>query len=136
MLGDALLYAASRATSSAVDSISRHIIWYIIAAIFLICGLVYSLIVAFWLLEPRFGALHAGAIIAAGCAAVGLICLVVPSAVTRLQRSDAADASPVSATIAAVNEEAAEAVDYFGALQVVGTAFMLGLHTARKLKGT
>jgi len=42
--------------------------------------------------------------------------------------------SPVSTAVAAVDEEAKQAVDYFGALQVVGTAFLFGLGAARRLR--
>ena len=42
--------------------------------------------------------------------------------------------SPVATTVAVVDEEAKEAVDYFGALQVVGAAFLFGLGAARRLK--
>ena len=39
-----------------------------------------------------------------------------------------------STTVAAVDEEAKQAVDYFGAVQMVGAAFLFGLGAARKLK--
>lgn len=135
MLGDALLYAASRATSNAVDSMSRNATWYIIATTFLICGLVFGLVLAFWLLEPEVGAFLAAAYIAAGCALVGVVCLLVPTLARWLEAATPQSESPVAATMAVVDEEAREAVDYFGALQVVGSAFMLGVGTARRLKG-
>jgi hypothetical protein len=40
----------------------------------------------------------------------------------------------VSTAVAAVDEEAKEAVDYFGALRVVGAAFLFGMGAARRLK--
>jgi hypothetical protein len=43
-------------------------------------------------------------------------------------------ASPVATTAAAIDEEAKQAVDYFGALRLVGAAFYFGLGAARKLK--
>jgi hypothetical protein len=134
MLGNALLYAASRATSSAVDNISRYAMWVVVASVFLVCGLVFGLLVAFWLLEPEVGTLNAAGLIAIGCAVAGLICLAIPGLVAWVQRVRKPPESPVAATVAVVEEEAREAVDYFGALQVVATAFMLGLGTARRLK--
>ena len=38
MLGDAVLYAASRATSTAIENVSRRATWTAMAAAFLICG--------------------------------------------------------------------------------------------------
>jgi len=134
MLGDAVLYAASRATSTAIDNIERRAIWAATAAAFLICGLVFALIVAFWLAESRVGSLYAAGTIAAGCIAVGLCCLAMPWAIERFERVRKRQTSPVAATAAVVNEEAKEAVDYFGALQVVGAAFLFGLGAARRMK--
>jgi len=134
MLGDAVLYAASRATSTAIDNIERRAIWAAMAAAFLICGLVFALVVAFWLAEPRVGSLYAGGAIAAVCIAVGLCCLAMPWVIERFERMRKRQTSPVAATAAVVNEEAKEAVDYFGALQVVGAAFLFGLGAARRMK--
>ena len=44
------------------------------------------------------------------------------------------NAAPVATMVAAVDEEAREAVDYFGALRVIGAAFLFGLGAARRLK--
>jgi len=134
MLGDAVLYAASRATSTAIDNIERRAIWAAMAAAFLICGLVFALIVAFWLAEPRVGSLYAAGAIATACIAVGLGCMAMPWVIQRLERMRKRQTSPVAATAAVVNEEAKEAVDYFGALQVVGAAFLFGLGAARRMK--
>jgi hypothetical protein len=40
----------------------------------------------------------------------------------------------MSTAVSAVDEEAKQAVDYFGAMQVVGTAFLFGLGAARRLR--
>jgi hypothetical protein len=134
MIGNAVLYAASRATSNAIENVTRRMTWTVLAATFLLCGLVFGLMLAFWLVEARIGALHAAAAIALACAGVGLVCLVMPSLIewfeTRLKRQGSA----VATTAAAVDEEAKEAVDYFGALQVIGAAFLFGLGAARRLK--
>jgi len=134
MLGDAVLYAASRATSTAIDNVARRAIWVAAAGVLLSCGLVLALIVTFWVTEPFVGAVNAGALIAAGCIAIGLGCLLMPWLIERIEHLRSKRTSPTAATVAVVKEEAQEAVDYFGALQVVGAAFLFGLGAARRLK--
>jgi uncharacterized membrane protein YqjE len=134
MLGDAVLYAASRATSTAIENVSRRATWTAMAATFLICGLVFVLVLAFWLAEPQIGALRAAAAIAAACVVIGIGCLGMPWLIERVEQMRRRQASPVAATVAVVDEEAKEAVDYFGAMQVVGAAFLFGLGAARRLK--
>lgn len=134
MLGDAVLYAASRATHTAIENVSRRAAWIGLAAAFLLCGLVAALVVAFWLAERYVGPFNAAAAIAAGCLVVGFICLSVPSIVERIEASRKQRRSASETTAAVVQDEAKEAVDYFGALQVVGAAFLFGLSAARRLK--
>ena len=89
------------------------------------------------LLEPRLGAVNTIAVISAVCLLVGLFCLSLPNMIERAERRRLAaerSASPVATAVAAVDEEAKQAVDYFGAVQVVGAAFLFGLGAARKLK--
>jgi len=90
--------------------------------------------VTFWVAEPRVGAVNAAALIAAGCLIVGLICLVMPWAIERSEAMQQRNVSTGTAVAEVVEEEAKEAVDYFGALQVVATAFLFGLGAARRLK--
>jgi len=137
MLGDAVLYAASRATATAFDNVSRKAAWVAVASAFFLCALVSALIVAYQFVEPRIGTVNAIAAISAVCLLIGLICLSFPGMIERTERRRAAAArntSPVATTAAAVDEEAKQAVDYFGAVQVVGAAFLFGLGAARKLK--
>ena len=137
MLGDAVLYAASRATSTAIDNFSRKATWVATSGAFFLCALVSALIIAYWSVEPRVGTVNAVAIISATCLLIGLVCLSLPNMIERAdrRRAEAArDASPVATTVAAMDEEAKQAVDYFGALRVVGAAFLFGLGAARKLK--
>jgi drug/metabolite transporter (DMT)-like permease len=134
MIGDAVLYAASRATSSAVESVTRRVTWVSIAAVFILAAFVFALTLAFWFLQDRLGSLQAAGIIAAVCAVVGLVCLSMPTLIERVQRARHRQESPVSTAVAAVDEEAKEAVDYFGALRVVGAAFLFGMGAARRLK--
>jgi hypothetical protein len=137
MLGDAVLYAARRATSSAIENVERKAAWAAAASVFLLCSLISALIVAYQFLEPRVGTVNAVALISAGCLLTGLICLWLPGMIGRAERrraQAARNAAPIATTVAAVDGEAREAVDYFGALRVVGAAFLFGVGAARKLK--
>jgi FtsH-binding integral membrane protein len=135
MLGDAVFYAANRATHSAVESVARRATWMVIAAVLLSCALVLSLVVAFWYAEPLVGAINAGALIAGVCLVVGLICLSMPWLIEHIEQIGKRQKSPMATTVAVVKDEAKEAVDYFGALQVVGAAFLFGMGAARRMKG-
>jgi len=135
MLGKLFLYAANRATQGAGGSIARQAAWGGFAIFLLLTGTIFSLLVAFWLLEIRFGAPSAAAIIAGSCFALGLICLSVLHFFDGLEAK--AEPKPVDALTqgaATVQEGMTEAVDYFGSLQVVSSAFLLGFNAARQLK--
>lgn len=136
MLGDAVLYAASRATSTAIGNVSRRAAWTAAAGAFLLCSLVSALIVVYWLVEPRVGTVTAVAIISGACLATGIICLSLPGMIERVERRARANgnASTAATTVAAVDEEAKRAADYLGAVEVVGAAFLFGLEAARELK--
>ena len=134
MIGNAVLYAASRATSNAIENVTRRVMWTAVAVTFLLCALVFGLLLAFWLAEARIGPLYAAGAIAAACAAVGILCLMMPTIIEWFENLRKRQTSAVATTVAAVDEEAKEAVDYFGALQVVATAFLFGMGAARRLK--
>ena len=134
MIGDAVLYAASRATHSALDNVSRRVTWIAIAGVFLVAAMVLAIIAAYMLAEPRFGSLHAIAMIAGVCVLVALVSMSVPAMIEKAEARRRDKGSPVATAAAAVDAEAKQAVDYFGAMQVVGTAFLFGLGAARRLK--
>jgi phosphoglycerol transferase MdoB-like AlkP superfamily enzyme len=134
MIGNLLLYAANRATQGAVDNVARKASWGGFAVFLLLVGTIFSLIVAFWVLNDRYDAPVAGAIIAGGCFVVGLLCLLMPRFLEWLGSKAKTTSAPVHETVSAVQEEVAEAVDYFGPIRVVGSAFMLGLGIARSFK--
>ncbi len=134
MIGDAVLYAASRATHSALDNVSRRVTWIAIAGVFLVAAMVLAIIAAYMLAEPRFGSLHAIAMIAGVCVLVALVAMSVPAMIEKAEARKRDKGSPVATAAAAVDAEAKQAVDYFGAMQVVGTAFLFGLGAARRLK--
>ncbi len=134
MIGDAVLYAASRATHSALENVSRRVTWIAIAGVFLVAAMVLAIIAAYMLAEPRFGSLHAIAMIAGVCVLVALVSMSVPAMIEKAEARKRDKGSPVATAAAAVDAEAKQAVDYFGAMQVVGTAFLFGLGAARRLK--
>lgn len=134
MIGEAVFYAASRATHSAIENVSRRLTWGAIGAAFLLAAMVLALIAAYMVAEPKLGALRAVALLAAACAAVGIVSLSVPWIIDKVEGWRSAQASPVATAVAAVDEETKEAVDHFGALQLVGTAFLFGLGAARRLR--
>ena len=134
MIGDAVLYAATRATHSAIDNVSRRVTWGVIAAVFLVAAMVLAIIAAYLVAEPRFGSLQAIAIIAGGCVVAGFVAMSVPWMIEKAEARARNKGSPMATAVAAVDDEAKQAVDYFGALQVVGTAFLFGLGAARRLR--
>jgi hypothetical protein len=140
MIGDVLAYAANRATSGAVESISKRAVWFVAGGLVLLLGCFFAVLAAFWTLEPLYGPIQSAGFIAGACLILALVCFVVPAVSQYFQkrraRIAAKTADPVAETIKAVNVETTEAVDYFGPLQVVASAFTLGMGVARQIKGT
>jgi uncharacterized membrane protein (DUF485 family) len=134
MIGEALLYMANRASGGAVDSVARKASWIGFAVFLLLAGCIFGLVAAFWWLTTTLSPITAGIIVAAGCFALGFICMIMPKFLERLEKRAAKPAEPVADTVNAVKEEVSEAVDYFGPLRVVASAFMLGLGLARTVK--
>ncbi len=138
MIGEVVAYAASRATSGAVENISRHAMWFAAGIFVLLLGCFFAVLAAFWSLEPIYGAINSATGIAIVAIAAGMFCFVVPGIVQYFQRRRAIEAAkaadPVAETIKAVNIEASEAVDYFGPARVLATAFMVGVGIARQLR--
>jgi hypothetical protein len=134
MIGEAVLYAASRATHNAVENVSRRVTWTAIAGVFLLAAMVLAIIAAYLLAEPRLGALQAIALIAGVCVLIALVSMSVPAMIERAEARRRDKGSAMATAAAAVDAEAKQAVDYFGAMQVVGTAFLFGLGAARRLK--
>jgi hypothetical protein len=134
MIGEIMLYAANRATSGAVESVTRKASWGGVAVFLLLAGTTFGLMAIFWWLLSSFSPPVAGALIAAGCFAVGAVCLMMPKYLDWREAQAKKPAEPVADTVNAVKTEVSEAVDYFGPLRVVGSAFMLGLGIARSVK--
>ena len=138
MISELVGYAASRATNGAVENISRRAAWLAAGSIVLLFGLIFVVLAAFWTIEPIYGPVQTAILIASACLVVAMICFVLPSALQFLQRQRAIakskETNPVTETIDAVNVEAAEAIDYFGPLKVMATAFMLGFGAAKEFR--
>lgn len=139
MLSNIALFFANRAASGAVGSISRWASWGAVAALFCTCGVVFGTIALYLSIEPIYGAITSAAMIAAGSLLLGLACLAAPPLLDHLERQAAqrakAEVGPLASTVKAANEETAAAVDYFGPLQVVASAFLVGMRTAQQFQG-
>jgi len=134
MIGDAVLYAASRATHSAVENVSRRVTWTGIGVAFFIATLVLVLVAAYLLLRPGLGSLGAVAALAGACCLIGIAALYVPMMIDKAEERSRPSGTPVANAVAAIDEEAHEAVDYFGALRMVSAAFLFGLGAGRRLR--
>ena len=134
MIGDAVLYAASRATHSAVENVSRRVTWTGIGVAFFIATLVLVLVAAYLLLRPGLGSLGAVAALAGACCLIGIAALYVPMMIDKAEERSRPSGTPVTNAVAAIDEEAHEAVDYFGALRMVSAAFLFGLGAGRRLR--
>jgi hypothetical protein len=140
MLGNLFLFAANRATQGAVGNVARQATWSALAIVLLLAGGFFTLVVAFMLLAAKMGAESAAVILAAACIVAGLVCLSVPNILARVEKAEAAAKAAAPApliaaeTSAAVHDEMTQAVDYFGAVRVIASAFMLGFGAAKQLK--
>ena len=136
MLGQLFSYAATRVAGDAVDGITRRAVWGGLAAVLLLTGFILVILIAFWIFEPQYGPVAVAATIAAACSGAALIAMSIPAMVEWAKRAHerAAAEHPVTQTVAAVKEETEAAVDYFGAIQVVASAFVFGLGAARQMR--
>jgi hypothetical protein len=136
MLANAALFFANRAASGAVDQVARWATWMAVASLLCITAFVFGLTALFWMLEPTYGAINSAAVMAAVLFVLGLCCIAAPTLIDALHRRAAeraaAKAGPVATTVEAVQQETAAAVDYFGPLQVIASAFLVGLRTGRQ----
>lgn len=134
MIGDAVLYAANRATGDAVAKVSRSIGWYAAGVLMLTVAVGLVLTAIFWLLQSELGSVAAALVIAGAVGLLGGASLAVPSLIAAREKAEELREAEVS-PLADVSEEASEAVDYFGAARVLLTAFVLGISAGRTVKG-
>jgi len=139
MLGSIALYVANRAAAGAVGSVTRWASWSVAAILFATLAVAFAAVSAFTYLEIDYGAPLAGAMIAAAALVIALVCLAIPAILDALDRQFAKRAlkkdGVVVTTVDAVNKETEAAVDYFGPLQVVSAAFLVGLRAGRSVRG-
>jgi hypothetical protein len=138
MLTNIALYVANRAAGGSVGSIARWASWGALATIFGVLALVFGAIALYTLLVPLYGAIFAAAAIAGAALALALACLATPALMDMSEQWAAArrarETSPLTATLESANEEAAAATDYFGPLQVVASAFLIGMRTGSQVR--
>ena len=139
MLGNIALYLANRAAGGAVGSLTRWASWGAVAALLGTSAFVFALIALFWFIAPLYGGINAAALIAAGLFLLALACIATPTILDILEQQAAKRAAaqngPIVTTVQAVSQETAAAVDYFGPLQVVASAFIVGMRTAHQFRG-
>ncbi len=139
MIGNLAMYVANRATGGAVDNLARRASWSVVGAAFCVCASVFGIVALFWALTMRFSPIASASIIAVVSLVIGLICLATPSLIEWSEKQrvlrEKAGVSPLTATIESANKETAAVVDYFGPLQVVASAFLLGMRTGQQVLG-
>jgi hypothetical protein len=138
MFGSIAMYVANRAAGGAVGSVARWAPWGAVASVFSVICLAFASVAAYAVLEPGFGSAIAAGMIAAAALVLAGACILVPTALDAMERRRAArlvaEEGPVAATVEAVNKETGAAVDYFGPLQVVSAAFLVGLRAGRSVR--
>jgi hypothetical protein len=134
MLGQATLYALKRLTTNAIEHVSREAIWGAIAATLLVSAFVFALVAAYLLIQPIVGSAGAAALVGAGCAVMGVICFFMPTLIEAMKRKRHEELPPGVTALTIAKDEAKAAVDFFGPLRLVGSAFTLGLGLGRRLK--
>jgi hypothetical protein len=127
MLGEATRDALGKAVQDKVGSYSRQIIFYAIAAVFGSIALIFAVSVLFWWLDDLLGGILAGTIMSAGA-------VVLAIGFTLLSKSQNTNVADSPSAVAVVQEEAKEAVDYFGAARLMATAFVFGFGAAKRLR--
>lgn len=139
MIGRLALFVANRATGGAIEGLTRRAVWGVVGLAFCVAASIFGLMTLYWALENEFGSINAAGVIAAGSLAIGLICLAAPAILEWSERKAAANANSgtnaLASSVEAVHQESVAAVDYFGPLQVVASAFLVGMRTGQQLRG-
>jgi len=137
MFGKLLSLAASRLAASTIDTVERKIVWSAIGGIFFVAGLIFILMFSYFILAAYIGSLRAAGVLALACVVVGIVGFWMPPLLNWIERqaSDADEKSSVAEFAETVDEEAHNAVDVLGPVQVVASAFMAGLTAGRSVRG-
>ena len=137
MFGNLAIYLANRATGGAVTTMTRWVGWGAIAAVFGIVALVFAIMCLFWVLEVRIGSIEAAGILALGCVLIAGICIATPAIMDAAERREEqrkrAQVGNVQTVVTTAHKEGEKVVDYFGPLQVIASAFLIGLRTGRQV---
>lgn len=133
MIADAAVFVADKFKQAAADRLGPTVVWAGIIAVFSTAALAFALVAAYFYLAPIFGSLEAAALLAAACVAVVAAMVVVPWIYRRLAKLFESTKEEGDA-LTALDDDARDAIDYFGAAKVMATAFMFGFSAARRIK--
>jgi cobalamin biosynthesis protein CobD/CbiB len=134
VFGKLIAFATRRVTARAVDAIERQVVWTLVGGALLSAAGVFLMISLFWLISSELGPLAAAVILAGVCAVSGLIAFRVPGTIEEIEHHHEDDEPTTEKIAETVDEEAHAAVDYMGPLQVVASAFLLGVTAARTVR--
>jgi hypothetical protein len=135
MIADAVLYAAGRATGHTADTLARTLVWFALAAFMFTVAALAGILGLFWYLEPKLGPVYAALSLALGGFVLALLFACVPGMMSVVEAAAANRKTAAADPLTAVETEARDAVDYFGAAKVLISAFLLGMGAARSIKG-
>lgn len=134
MLSEAASYVTDRVTETAVERLWPKLALGAAIVTCLLSAIAFALVALYALLGPVLGRAEAAAVIGAGCLVLALVLVLGGWAYSRARRSHQSHDGDGHATLAAVEEEAREVIDYFGTARVLATAFMFGFSAARRVK--
>ena len=134
MIADAAVFVADKFKQAAADRLGPTVVWAGIIAVFSTAALAFALVAAYFYLAPIFGSLEAAALLAAACVGVVAAMVVVPWTYRRLAKLFESTKEEESDALTALDDDARDAIDYFGAAKVMATAFMFGFSAARRIK--
>jgi hypothetical protein len=132
MLGDATFYALRRITSNAVEHVSREAMWIAIAATLALSGFIFALIAAYWSIEPLVGPTKAAGCVAGACVLVAVLCFFMPSLMESVKSKEGPALPAGVSPITVAKDEVKAAVDFFGPIRLVSSAFAFGLGLGRR----
>lgn len=134
MIADAASYVTSRIAEGAAESIGPKLAWGAGVLLLAIAALVFGFSAAHSYLSAIYGSLDAALAIAGACLVLLIFLIVVPWVFGRARRATAVSLKYDQSALEAVDEEAKDVIDYFGAAKVMATAFMFGFSAARRIK--
>jgi hypothetical protein len=134
MISDAATYVAGRITEAAAERLAPTIAWGAALVALALGAIAFALVAINAYLAPMYGQLQAAAMIASGCVAAAALLVIGRSVYRKISRHLSTRETSSEQAFEALDEEAHEAVDYFGSAKVIATAFMFGFSAARRVK--